>query len=98
MPETTSSPARQRVPFLQVMSKLHRTFRRALNPIAIIPCLALLAFTYVVGGMAMMQADDFNREMTAVEILVAMLWVVPVAWLMLIIAKWVRAGVRVRSD
>lgn len=62
-----------------------------LRPLAIIPCSVLLAFTYVIGGLAMMQADDFNREMTAVEILVAMLWVVPVVWLILIIANWVRA-------
>lgn len=73
------------------------TWTRALKPIAIIPCLALLAFTYVVGGMAMMQADDFNREMTAVEILVAMLWVVPVVWLILIIHNWVRAKSNTRT-
>jgi len=52
---------------------------------AIIPCSLLLVFTYALMGMAMIQADDFDRDMTLGEILLATTPIIPVSWLVLII-------------
>jgi len=39
-------------------------------------------------GLAMMQADDFQREMNSIEIALSLTPSIPILWLILIILHW----------
>lgn len=57
-----------------------------LRPLALIPCITLFAVTFVMSYGAMMQADDFDRDMTLMESFWAVSVLTPLAWLAAILA------------
>lgn len=67
----------------------HQIFKVLLGSWALVPCTLSLAVTTVVMVMAMMQADDFDREMTAAEVFMAFTPLIPLGWLALIIASMI---------
>ena len=61
---------------------------KLLNPWAIVPCIILLIVTYLIMALAMMQADDFNRELNSIEITLSLTPLIPVIWFILIVGAW----------
>jgi hypothetical protein len=48
-------------------------------------------------GLAMMQADDFNRGMNSIETALSLTPVIPIIWLLLIVGAWVFGRIKNRS-
>lgn len=66
-----------------------KILKKLLSPWALIPCLLLLLVTYFILGLAMMQADEFNRELNSIETALSLTPVIPILWLLLIVGAWV---------
>jgi len=67
---------------------------KLLSPWAIVPCIALFIVTYFIMALAMMQADDFNREMNSIEITLSLTPFIPILWFILIVGAWVLRKIR----